>query len=555
VVEFVVKKAKKKEAPPKQRDDDYVVGKGTGAGPAKYDWDEVGGAALSNAGSSFKQNFVDPFLHPIDTLSGIAGLGADAFRKAGGFVAPEGTFGETPTLDALLNHYKETYGSGGEGFRRALAEDPFGPVGDLLTLVSGGAGGVAKIAGTGSKAGRVGKIANIVKKAANIDPMYWGPKLAVNAVSGLGKTGREALGLTTGVGADNIDEAYRSGLHGGQREATFQRNLNKDTPDNLTAEARRGVRNMRSKASADYQTDYDALVKDSRVQTDWQPVRTSTAKWVDSLTNRGNWAGGAEAERIANKVLDDLQRFDVPGSRDVEGMSFLRKAVKSNEITPGPNTSGSVLQANRLIGGILDAIDTEMEAKVPGFGKMNADYGASKENVKNIEQAFSLGKKSSEETSGKKIATSGRDAVDTNYGQRGRYAKELEDAGAVNLRPAVAGQTMSPRMPRGMGARWTGGLGAAAAGGAGFVSPWAALAIPAAPLFSPRFVGRAAQYTGKASKQIPQPVKDAVKAAGKAGYKYSGPAARGARVANIAETQREKFLREFLLDNPKFKGM
>lgn len=145
-------------------------------GPRKYSWADVPGAALSNAPSSFgaqAAGLAQAAAHPLDTtrdlmrLLGGAGLRAlpasvqktiinNAYDPASVQQAIEGA-GKVGQM------YAERYGSG-EGFRRALAEDPVGVLADFSTLV-GGAAGVA------GKAGMAKTAAGLETAAAYTNPL------------------------------------------------------------------------------------------------------------------------------------------------------------------------------------------------------------------------------------------------------------------------------------------------------------------------------------------------------------------------------------------------
>jgi hypothetical protein len=523
--------------------------------PKNYAWDEVVGAALSNLGKSAKETYIDPFLHPIDTLSGIAGLGADAFRKAGGFVAPEGTFGETPTLDALLNHYKETYGSG-EGFRRALAEDPFGPISDLASVVSGGAGIAGKTAAAG---GRVAKIARIAKKAADIaDPFAYVSKGA----QGAAKTGRDwvrqGVGATTGMGFRNIDEAFRAGEKGGKQADVWRKNARTDRPTDIRLEAEKGLDNLVGRRGRIYETDKNNFVKGNRTPLDKQKILQGYQDVIDSLTDRGKWLGGESSRATANKVLDDLNEFVGSGMLDPEGMLNLRKRTKAYEVTPGPGTTTDVKQSNRIVEGLAKGINDELERADPRIRRMDERYAKASDDIDEITKTFSLTDRASDDTVTRKLLSAGRDGVNANFGRRAELAEKLERAGSKGLLPAISGQAARSLIPHGLIGKIGGGGFSI---GAGILSsllggslPITALAaLPGAIISSPRLMGEAYHGAGTIKRKTPKAIKVLAKEA-------SDQSGRALRVGNVAERERalsekEKFRRQFMLDNPDWKGM
>lgn len=127
-------------------------------GPRKYSWSEVPGAAISNVPRSFGSQvtgIAQAVRHPLDTtrdiLRLIGGAGLKALPQSVQDIIVKNSYDPASVQQAIEGAgkagqmYAERYGSG-EGFRRALAEDPVGVLADFSTII-GGAASVANKAG------------------------------------------------------------------------------------------------------------------------------------------------------------------------------------------------------------------------------------------------------------------------------------------------------------------------------------------------------------------------------------------------------------------------
>ena len=147
--------------------------------------------------------------------------------------------------------------------------------------------------------------------------------------------------------------------------------------------------------------------------------------------------------------------------------------------------------ARSAVGDVYAKIKNTISKQAPTYEKVMRAYAAASENIREIERALSLGKKASVDTAMRKLQSLMRDNVNTNYGQRGRLAKQLEEAGGKDFMPALAGQALQSFTPRGIqqGVSSLTGLGAFSVGGLP-----AALGTAAAS--SPRLAGEVAYLSG-----------------------------------------------------------
>jgi hypothetical protein len=127
-----------------------------------YNMSEVPGAALRNLPKSaveFGSNLVTPFIHPVNTFMGIGDVIGGVLEP----VTPDFLYGDEALKNAkaaragLYDFVANRYG-GYENLKRTMAEDPVGFLGDLSTLLSGGAAGAGKLGAT-TTAGKLTKAA------------------------------------------------------------------------------------------------------------------------------------------------------------------------------------------------------------------------------------------------------------------------------------------------------------------------------------------------------------------------------------------------------------
>lgn len=123
-------------------------------GPRKYSLGEVPGAALRNLPKStveFAGNLVSPIIHPVNTFMGLGDVLGGVMEP----ITPDILYGKEALQKAkaarsgFADFLAERYG-GTEQLKRTMAEDPVGFLGDLSTVLSGGAVGAGKLGATGT---------------------------------------------------------------------------------------------------------------------------------------------------------------------------------------------------------------------------------------------------------------------------------------------------------------------------------------------------------------------------------------------------------------------
>jgi hypothetical protein len=136
------------------------------------------GGFLSNIVSSGKEavgDIVDAVKNPVGTVKGVVNLAGGAIRKAVPDKIEEKLMGkdnlnQTQSFDAVVNHYKERYGSMDKLLETAY-NDPAGVGLDLSTVLGGAAGAVSK-AGKITKATKVAEAGvKLGKVADKVEPI------------------------------------------------------------------------------------------------------------------------------------------------------------------------------------------------------------------------------------------------------------------------------------------------------------------------------------------------------------------------------------------------
>lgn len=198
---------------------------------------EVATQAVKNIPGSAIQYGTDiavALADPIGTAKSIGQLGAGIVQ----LLIP-GEQANEQQAKAVGQYFANRYG-GMENLKRTIATDPVGFLGDASILITGGAALASKVA-------PLKQVAEKAKKAGQaIDPLA----IASKPVSATLESG---LGLTTGVGREAVQEAYRAGVAGGKPAKEFTTAMRqKDSLKGIVDEAKRGVTEMAGKRKAEY---------------------------------------------------------------------------------------------------------------------------------------------------------------------------------------------------------------------------------------------------------------------------------------------------------------
>ncbi len=346
--------------------------------------------------------------------------------------------------------------------------------------VSGGAGqGVAEV--TGSPV--AGAIAGLA---------------APSVPSGVARGGRlasllasDALGFTTGAGSKAVREAAAAGYKGGSQAEAFQRNLRQAQANSydVVNDAKKALDRIREDRSLAYRSGM-VDIKNDKTILDTQPIVDKVREVQDRGVYKGKVIDKSASntwdeinEAVQSWVKDNPADFHTP-----EGVDALKRRIGDIRDslpfdTPARNAASNVYRAVR----------DQISNQAPGYARTMKDYEEASDVIEELEKSLSLGQKALPDTALRKLQSIMRNNANTNYGRREALGNILAEKGADTLFPSLAGQALSSPLPRSIS-------GTGSAIGAGYAAmqslPGGALTLLAT---SPRLVGEAAYYAGKAA--------------------------------------------------------
>lgn len=480
--------------------------------PTKKDYTDVGlgqvaEEAVSGFGASAKREAMalwDAVSSPIETAKTVGQLGYGILQNTlpDEVVQLIGEDEESQQLASAVGEYFADRYGGMENIKRTIATDSAGFMADLAGVLSGGATIAAKVVATAAKAGRGAKLATVpaglekaAKYAARIDPITFG-------LVGLGKVAKvgnkkliapavaTTLSFTSGTGREAVSQAYKAGKEGGDAVKRFRDSLTgKADPTEVVANARFNLDLLYKERRRNY---LEGKANLKNINLSLAPIR---AKLIELQNLRTTNASTIEA---AEKAAEILQRAEKQNYKSLADFDELKRTLNSESMNYTGEARSALSQMAELVRKSINDVD-------PNYGKVMKSYENASKTIQEIEKALSVGDKKTAEVALKKLLTSMRDGVSTNYGQRLNLAQELEGVtGGKKFMSQLAGQELSSVVPRGLQGRVTSALatgGAAYGLGAGMLSPSSLLPLA---LASPRFVGEASQLAGRTARRAQQ---------------------------------------------------
>jgi len=456
---------------------------------------------------------------PVQTVSGLMDVAAGGLQNVlpkpvTDFINqfetnPEAAQRAVNTANAMGGMYKERYGTL-EGIKNTIATDPVGVAGDLSTLLAGGAGlarGASAVAGPGRAGAAISGVADKLSTASNvtnpINAMVKAPGIAYDLVGALTKQG---LALKTGVGAEPITQAVKAGREG---NTTVLANMREQVPiTQVLDDARTNLAQMNLDKQKDYRSGMVNIKNDKSV-LDLSGVE-AVLKNAENSTGfkQSGIPKDAKAVEVLQKIrdkIDQWKRLDPAEYHTPEGLDYLKQSLWDDfgKLGREEKTAYSVGKQ------VYDAVKNQISTQAPEYSKVMKNYTDASDQIKEIERALNLGNTASADTAMRKLQSLMRNNVNTNYGQRLELAKQLEAMGGNEIMPALAGQALSSKLPRGLQSATNvpSAYMAFTAGGPAL----AALDLAAS---SPRLVGEAAYKYGQmanALNKAKQPVTDIFK--------------------------------------------
>jgi len=480
--------------------------------PTKKDYTNVGlgqvaEEAVSGFGASAKREAMaiwDAVSSPIETAKTVGQLGYGILQNTlpDEVVQLIGEDEESQQLASAVGEYFADRYGGIENIKRTVATDSAGFMADLAGVLSGGATIAAKVVATAAKAGRGAKLVGVpaalekyAKYASRIDPITSGLAVAGK----IAKVGNKkliapaiatTLSFTSGTGREAVSQAYKAGKEGGDAVKRFRDSLTgKADPTEVVAKARFNLDILYKQRRRNY-LEGKANLKD--INLSLSPVRSKLTELQNLRTTN------ASTIEAAGKAAEILQRAEKQGYKSLADFDELKRTLNSEAMNYTGEARSAISEMADLVRKSIDDVD-------PNYGKVMKSYENASKIIQEIEKALSLKDTKTAEVALKKLLTSMRDGVSTNYGQRLNLAQELEGVtGGKKFMSELAGQELSSVVPRGLQGRVTSALatgGAAYGVGVGMLSPSSLLPLA---LASPRFVGEASQLAGRTARRAQQ---------------------------------------------------
>ena len=420
---------------------------------------------------------------PIQTAKTVLDLGAGVLQA----VLPESivqAVGEDkPSREVARKvgeFYKDRYGSV-EGAKRAIANDPAGVLADAATVLYGSGAALRAVPGAGQAA------AATQRAGAAIDPLA-----AIGR--GLGVALPSIAGMTTGAGGEAIRQAFEAGRAGGERARMFRENISGlADQENVLSAAKQNLAVLRDVKSQQYRSGMVNISKDKSV-LDFAGIDQALSAAEKRTKFKGQVKDQAAFAKVTEvkELVDNWKALDPTEYHTPEGLDALKQSVGAilEGLDPKTNSYNTVNQ-------VYGSIKSEIVKQAPVYANVMRDYTRSLDQIREVERALSLGNKASADTAMRKLQSLMRDNVQTNYGQRVKLAKQLEEQGGQMMMPGIAGQALQSVVPRGMsqvtGTGLTGYLG---------FQGMLPQAVAAAVMSSPRLMGETAYGLGMAARPV-----------------------------------------------------
>ena len=461
---------------------------------------DVAAGAVRNFPSSamgLVSDLVTAVTNPIQTAKTVLDLGAGVLQAVlpERFVQAVGEDKQSREVARKVGEfYKDRYGSV-EGAKKAIAEDPAGVLADAATVLYGG-GAALRTGALATQVGTRGAVtAQPVARAgeavsrlgSTIDPLGIVARTATGALAPI-------AGITTGAGPEAIRQAFEAGKAGGERGRMFRENISGlADPENVLTAAKQNLDVLRNMKSEQYRSGMVNITKDKSVLS-----FDGIDKAIADAEKRTKFKGQIKDQAAFNaltevrETVDNWKTLDPAEYHTPEGLDALKQAIGATleKFDPKTNSYNTVNQ-------VYNSVKSEVVKQAPVYANVMRDYTKSMDQIKEVERALSLGNKASADTAMRKLQSLMRDNVQTNYGQRVRLARQLEEKGGQMMMPGIAGQALQSVVPRGMsqvtGTGLTGYLG---------FQGMLPQAVGMAALSSPRLMGETAYGLGVAARPV-----------------------------------------------------
>jgi hypothetical protein len=323
------------------------------------------------------------------------------------------------------------------------------------------------------------------------------PTALVKGGSGLASLLRKEVGMATGAGEEALSQAYKAGKTGNQ---AFVENMRGQAPmEDVLNQAKGALNNLQQNASKEYKLGMMDVGSDKTVLSfNGIDKAINEAKDIASYKGQNINPQAGKALQEIRATVDDWKNLPANEFHTPEGMDALKQKV-GGILETIPYESG---KARTIAQNIYHSIKNEIADQAPKYNEVMKGYGEAQDLIKEINKALSLGNKASAATGLNKLQSLMRNNVNTNYGYRQELANKLmAQGGGGDIMPALAGQALSSKTPRGLvgqGLDVSALLGTALTGGAHIPATLATMATT-----SPRLMGETAYKLGQVAGKMP----------------------------------------------------
>lgn len=456
-------------------------------------------------------DIVEALSHPIETGHTLIKLMSGGLQlllpdEVVNLIDPEGKSAESQQMALAVGQYFQDKYKNEESIKHVVATDPASVLMDIATVLSGG-GAIMSKTGQLTNIAKATTVGNTLQKAGTYTDPFTGILKGGEFVStNVGKLAGEIAGGTSGTGGGsvaNVFDVARESAREGSIGTKGDRIGRGEDGQTLTTAIRQGsdlegvlqtaLRDldvMRSNKQANYRKDKD-LWKQDVTELKFTDIDAAMARAEKIVKYKGTIknAEGVKALKKLEDIITEYKGNDPRTHHTVEGFDAMKQTMWSVvEDIPMDNATARGVAQN-----IYHATGDTIKKQAPGYASAMKEFMEASDLIKQIEQTLSLKKGGNVDTAIRKLNSIMRDNVNTNFGQRAKLAKLLEDQGGEKFIAELAGQQFASTIPRGIQGAVTPGVSTVAAVG-GAIDPISYGATLAAS--SPRVVGETANLTG-----------------------------------------------------------
>lgn len=306
---------------------------------------------------------------------------------------------------------------------------------------------------------------------------------ALKGVSKIANFIPEMLGLTSGAGSSSVKQAVEAGKRGSKSFLESMRKGSQATNEIINL-AENDFKQLGKESYRQYKTAMDKIGSIENI--DFKPIKDTFNRVIAEEAGGKYYLVDNETKKVISKTSEMLKNFSKDTKKTIKDYDDLKQAIGKISVPL------EAKNAQRVQGELYNAVKSEISRQAPVYNGIMKESAEGLEKLEELKKTFSLGRKSSGDTILRKLQSSSRNNVLTNYGRREELLKQLPHG--EELADRIAGQTLNTFVPRGIEAKTAALIGG---GFRGLLDPsyWAYLASS-----SPRVVGELAYKAGRASK-------------------------------------------------------